>query len=208
MKCMSVVCLHCGDISSRPSDVHYSCLLSRLVICVHLHQYHGVLNAAAHLIGGNSTAAHPQYVMSYIGCRFNNMSNVNCAHWCSTVCTASRPSTCQPCANNEFSRISAVAVNIWLRVDVWLFLPQRQGCTLQSLQFCCGWTISMELFDTDILLSTTEDFCLRQSVLFVSMLVTVILLLERANITTSYIQSYICCHSRLVCFVLIEESYV
>ena len=84
----------------------------------------------------------------------------------------------------------------------------RSGCSshkdgaLRSLRLCCGWTIYMEflanvtarpVINTDILLSPTEDLSLQQSIRFISTLVTVILLLERANVTTPYIHTYLWC---------------
>jgi len=62
-------------------------------------------------------------VTSCICYRFNNVSSINCAHWCSIVCTTSHPSTCRPCANQS-PRISAVAVYVRLHVEIWLFRPQ------------------------------------------------------------------------------------
>jgi len=69
---------------------------------------------------------------------------------------------------------------------------------LRSPWLCCGWTVYMELsanvtarpvINTDILQLPTEDLSLQQSTCFISMLVTVIFLLERVNITTSYIHT-------------------
>jgi len=94
---------------------------------VHMRQLHGVLNAAARLIVRKSG----RYVTSCIGYRFNNVSSINCAHLRSTVCTASHPSTCRPCANQSL-RISAVAVYVRLHVKIWLFQPQGRGSTVPA----------------------------------------------------------------------------
>jgi len=99
----------------------------------------------------------------------------------------------------------------------------RSGCSshkggaLRSPRLCCGWTVYMELsanvtawpvINTDILLSPTEDLSLQQSMCFINMLVTVILLLERANITTPYIHIYIhlvVCDTDPLCHCVLDD---
>ena len=51
--------------------------------------------------------------------------------------------------------------------------------------------VAKPLTDTDVFLSATEDFSLQQSIYFISTLMTVTLLLQRANIITSYITSLV-----------------
>jgi len=113
-------------------------------------------------------------------------------HWLSDVCTASHPSTSRPCANQSL-RISTVAVYVRLHVEIWLL-----DGALRSSRLCYGWTVYMELLasvtarpviNTDILLSPTEHLSLQQSIRFISTLMTVILLLQRANVTTPYIHT-------------------
>jgi len=139
-------------------------------------------------ISGSSTASHPRYVMSCIGCRFNNVSNISCAHWCSTVCTASHPFTCRPWANQSLENLGRHCLRSAAHGD--LAVPATRTVHYGPCDLCCGWTVYMELLanitpqpviNTDILLSPTEDLSLQQSTCFISTLVTVTFLLERVN---------------------------
>jgi len=68
----------------------------------------------------------------YISCRFKNVSSINCAHWCSTVCTALCPSMPVDTMCQQSPRISAVVLYVRLFVEIWLFLPQDSALRSRS----------------------------------------------------------------------------
>ena len=81
----------------------------------------------------------------------------------------------------------------------YLAVPITKDGALRSVQFQCGLTVYMELFagvaarpviNPNIILPPTQDLSFRQSVCFIIALVTVISLLQRANITAPYNHTY------------------
>jgi len=168
------------------------------VYCVHMWQLQGIPNAAERLI---------VYKL-----KFDNISSmirddlhwlqiqqrIQCAHWCPTVFTASHPSTCRPCSNQS-PRISADTVYVRLHVDIWLFLSQGRRIVVRASFTVVRLSTWNSLFagvaarpviNPNILLPPTQDLSFRHSVCFIITLVTVISLLEWANITVPYKHTY------------------
>ena len=159
-----------------------------------MRQLQGVLNAAERLIVYKLKFDN---ISSMTICRFNSVSSVHTGVQLSSRRRTRLPVDHVPTSLREYRPTQSKFGCMWI-----FGCSCHKDGALWSVQFQCGRTVFTELFAgvaarpvinplfclyyPNILLPPTQDLSFRQSVCFIITLVTVISLLEWANITVPY----------------------